>query len=167
MDFEYENSEFMKTLKRGFGVVPIKHRTQWMLKYEDIILPKRSTKYSAGYDFFMNSQLFVIQPKTTRIYWTDVCAFMEDNEVLKIYIRSSIAIKKGLILRNGVGIIDKDYFANEKNYGNIGIALYNTTNNVISLSKGEKIAQGIFEKYYVINGDSTDEERKGGVGSTT
>ena len=145
--------------QRGFKVVGKKHR-----KYpeEKIILPVRKTKYSAGYDF-STPVAITIPPQGKILLFTDVKAYMLDDEVLKIYIRSSLAIKRELALQNGVAIIDKDYEAN------IGLALKNISNKTIHIKKGECIAQGIFIKYLVTDNDHEieKEERDGGMGSTT
>jgi dUTP pyrophosphatase len=132
----------------------------------DISLPKRGTKYSAGYDIESCEEV-VINPKEVVVVKTGVKAYMKDDEVLQIYPRSSLGFKKHLMLANTVGIIDSDYFENEKNDGHIMIGLYNYGNEVQTISKHERIAQGIFSKYLVCE----DEEeintiRKGGIGST-
>lgn len=132
----------------------------------DISLPKRGTKYSAGYDI-ESCEDVVINPKEVVVVKTGVKAYMKDDEVLQIYPRSSLGFKKHLMLANTVGIIDSDYFENEKNDGHIMIGLYNYGNEVQTISKHERIAQGIFLKYLVCE----DEEeintiRKGGIGST-
>ena len=79
----------------------------------------------------------------------------------------SLAIKKGLTLANNVGIIDADYYNNPSNEGHIMVALANWTNRPVVIAKGERIAQGIFEKYLVADADETlSSERVGGIGST-
>lgn len=83
-----------------------------------------------------------------------------------IYIRSSVGIKKGLVLSNGTGVIDADYYSNPDNDGNIGISLLNTMNEDIVIEAGEKIAQGIFVGYLVADDDQATAERVGGFGST-
>lgn len=74
---------------------------------------------------------------------TNVKAFMPDDEVLMLYIRSSIGIKQHVTLANGTGIIDADYFSNPDNDGNIGICLQNNSDEIVSFKKGERIMQGI------------------------
>lgn len=131
-----------------------------------ITLPKRKTRYSAGYDIHSPIAI-VIAPGESILIWTDVKSFMQQDEVLEIYIRSSLAIKYGMQLKNQVGILDSDYFENESNDGNIGVCLYNTSDKPFEIKEGDAIAQGIFKKYLVIDGDETNEERTGGIGSTT
>ena len=91
---------------------------------------------------------------------------MESDEVLKIYVRSSMPMKKGLTLANNVGIIDSDYFENPDNDGHIMIQVLNLTDNDILAKKDERIAQGIFLKYLLADDDNVTESRIGGFGST-
>ena len=134
----------------------------------DIILPKRQSTGSAGYDFY-NPKTFVIAPGETVKVSTDIKARMFDYEVLMIYIRSSIGIKHNLMLNNCCGIIDKDFYSNSENDGNITIALYNYGDKAITIEKGERIAQGIFQTYLTVNDESDKallKKRVGGIGST-
>ena len=140
------------------------------IKYDEIMsrenmLPTRSTKYSAGYDFYCPIEV-ELNPHEKQVIWTNVKAYMQENEVLMIYIRSSIGIKRGLILANGTGIIDKDYYSNPDNDGNIGICLYNNSDKTVKIDVGERIAQGIFIPFLSADNGNTTEERLGGIGST-
>lgn len=127
-------------------------------------LPKRKTKDSAGYDFFMPYDE-VLQPNEKKLIWTNVKACMERGEVLEVHIRSSLGMK-GLELANTVGIIDADYFENPSNDGNIGICIKNTSDVPFLFTAGESIAQGIFKHYLITDDDDCIEERTGGIGST-
>lgn len=132
----------------------------------DTVLPKRKTAKSAGYDFVLPCDVSLNPRSVSAIIQTNVKAFMPDDEVLMLYIRSSIGIKHHVTLANGTGIIDADYFSNPDNDGNIGICLQNNSNEIVSFKKGERIMQGIFVKYAVCDSDDTNEVRKGGFGST-
>lgn len=162
--------------KRGFEVVVDKHRTAFDVFTDEkkrqhkfpteIKLPTRSDPRSAGYDFYLPKDLTIL-PHQQVIVFTDVKTYMQPDEVLEVYIRSSLAIKQGLTLSNAVGIIDSSYYENESNDGNIGIALYNTTGKTIKLSAGERVAQGIFKKYLIIDEDiPASKKRIGGMGSS-
>ncbi|MFV0247000.1 MAG: dCTP deaminase domain-containing protein [Mycoplasmatales bacterium] len=129
------------------------------------IIPKRGSKDSAGYDFSTIEEV-IIEPNKMVVCNTGIKAFMQEDEVLSLHVRSSIGIKKGIILANITGIIDSDYYNNEDNEGHIMIALRNISNNTITLEKGEKIAQGIFNKYLVVDNEEELEKRTGGIGST-
>ncbi len=130
---------------------------------QEIKLPTRGTKHSAGYDFFTNEDI-TIGPKETVIQWSDVKIKLEQNQALLIIPRSSIGIKKHIILANTIGLIDADYYNNEKNNGNIAVALYNYDEEVQDIKKGTKIVQGIIINYNTFEKITTT--RKGGIGST-
>ena len=92
---------------------------------------------------------------------------MNNDEVLMIYIRSSLGFKYNLRLCNQTGIIDSDYYNNENNEGHIFIAIQNEGTNYINLKTGDRFAQGIFMKY--LTADDEEEintSRTGGMGST-
>ncbi len=133
--------------------------------FENVNLPVRATAYSAGYDIETIEEI-VILPNTVVVAKTGLKAYMGSDEVLKIYPRSSLAIKKHVCLANSVGIIDKDYYENPSNDGHIMIALYNFGVDTVVIPAYERIAQGIFEKYLLIDNDNQNQERSGGFGST-
>lgn len=137
----------------------------------DTILPTRKTQGSACYDFYLPKDVTVlpwwIQAfMKPQIIQTNVKACMEKDEVLLLYIRSSVGLLKGVTLANNVGVIDSDYFENEENDGNIGLVLVNRGWLPKHFKKGERIMQGMFAKFFVAEGDTTTGERKGGTGST-
>lgn len=134
------------------------------LKQEDIIVPKRATKGSAGYDFYLPYDIS-IKAKESVTVDTGIRCKIEDGYVLSLYPRSSLGFKYGLQLRNTVGVIDGDYY-NADNYGHIKAKLINTGNEDITLEKGKAFMQGIFTKYYLAEEEEIKEERKGGFGST-
>lgn len=148
---------------RGFEVVLHPFR-----KHPDaeIKLPTRSDNNSAGYDFYTPVDI-VIEPQGRVLVWTDVKAYMQDDEVLMLYIRSSIGVKKGVVLSNGTGVIDASYYSNPDNDGRIGIALYNSSNEEVHISAGDRIAQGVFIKYLTVDDDTVvNKVRVGGFGSS-
>ena len=147
---------------RGFEIVKDEARKN---KEKEIIIPTRGSKSSAGYDFYTPIS-FTLKPNQKMIVWTDIKAYMMEDEVLNIYVRSSIGIKKGLVLANGTGIIDSDYYSNIDNDGNIGIALTNISSEEVTIDENERIAQGIFIKFLEADNGNSNEERKGGIGST-
>ena len=162
--------------------------------YDEARLPEYQTKHSGAADFFCAERVVVpsiwrqaIQgfklDKSRRFlvvsknHFLDICptlvhtgirAQMEDDEVLKIYSRSSGPKKLGLVLANSTGIIDKDYYGNEDNDGEIMFAFYNFKFTDVTLNPGDRIGQGMFCKVLrpteglVIK----DDHRKGGFGST-
>ena len=86
---------------------------------------------------------------------------------LELSVRSSCPLKHWLILVNGVGIIDADYYNNPDNEGHIYFQLINLSPFDIILKKGDAIGQGILKKYYVTDDDTATGERTGGFGSTS
>lgn len=133
-------------------------------------LPKRSTLRSAGYDFFSKEDA-VIESGQSHLFWTDIRAIMESTDVLLIYTRSGNGCKRGVVLRNGTGIIDADYSDNPENQ--IGIMLCNTGDQPFEVKTGDRIAQGIFMNYLTTTSfDSMDTctdvftIRQGGFGSS-
>ena len=136
---------------------------------KNINLPKRSTKYAAGYDVEAAEDTIIpaFKPgvKPTLIP-TGLKAYMQDDEMLCLYNRSSNPKKKGLVLANSVGIVDKDYYGNADNDGHIMYAMWNFKDEDIKVEKGERIGQAIFQKYLIADNDNADAERIGGFGST-
>ncbi len=132
---------------------------------ENIIMPSRATKKSAGYDFRC-LEGYTLKPGETHFFKTGLKAKMEDDEVLLIFPRSSLAIKKGLRLTNSVAVIDADYYGNENNDGHIMISLFNFTDHDVVIESQERIAQGIFIKYFATDDDDATGIRAGGFGST-
>lgn len=148
--------------KRGFEIAK-------GFEDKEINLPVRKTKYSAGYDVEAAEDTvipaFVPGQKPTLIK-TGIKAYMPEDEFLMIANRSSNPGKKGLILANSIGVIDKDYYGNPDNDGHIMFAFYNVKGEDVIIKKGEAIGQAIFQKYGLVDDDFATEERTGGFGST-
>ena len=109
--WDEDELEIAEPRLRGFEVVS---------SFEDkgVILPTRSTVGSAGYDIrVLCDEPVIIAPHTTHIFDTGIKAYMQEDEVLMVYVRSSIGIKRHLCLANNVGIIDSSYYENPTNYG--------------------------------------------------
>lgn len=132
--------------------------------YNSIILPKRATKGSAGYDFFAPEEFTLLPGQTIKVA-TGVRVQIEDGWVLKIYPRSSLGFKYRLSLNNTVGIIDSDYY-HADNEGHIFIKMTNCGDKSLTIEKGKAFAQGIFVEYGITFDDDCDLERTGGIGST-
>lgn len=135
--------------------------------YNDIKLPRRATRGSAGYDFYAPFDI-TLKPGETIKVPTGIRAFMDPNWVLAIFPRSGLGFKFRLQLNNTVGIIDSDY-VNSDNEGHIFVKITNDSNEnkIVSVKKGEGLVQGIFFPYGITSDDDTTESRNGGFGSTT
>ena len=137
--------------------------------YDGIKLPKRATKYSAGYDFYVSgdtplpSRGSAVIP--TGIRW--VCDKEEDkNKVLQIYPRSGIGFRTGVRLMNTVGIIDADYWEGN-NEGHIMVKLHNLMNAYKHSKDGDAIGQVVITEYHTCDDEEeVVEKRTGGMGST-
>ncbi|MFA7589301.1 MAG: dUTP diphosphatase, partial [Acholeplasmataceae bacterium] len=111
-------------------------------RYKDakIEIPARATTQSAGYD--LASATDIIIPKNeVKLIPTGLKVKIPSNEALFVFARSSLALKKHLMMSNGVGVVDADYYNNPNNEGEIFIPLYNFSSKDIEIKKGERIAQ--------------------------
>lgn len=135
--------------------------------YESLILPRRATKGSAGYDFFAPFS-FSLPPAATIKIPTGIRVKMDGNWVLKLYPRSGLGFKYRLQMNNTVGIIDSDYYYSD-NEGHIFIKMTNDSNEgkTVDVTQGTGFAQGIFLEYGITVDDDVCGIRNGGFGSTT
>lgn len=129
----------------------------------EIKLPVRGTSRAMAYDFYSNARYSAKPGEVVKI-WTDVKAYMQDNECLVLNVRSSMGGK--WMLANTQGWIDADYFSNPDNDGNIGIFLKNISDKELIIEKGERVAQGAFFNFLIADNGNTGVERTGGFGST-
>lgn len=147
--------------ERGFEVVK-------GYENQDIHLPIRKTKYSAGYDIEAAEEV-VIPPyqfgmKPTLIP-TGLKAYCKEDEFYILVNRSS-GPKKGLVMANSVGVIDADYYENETNDGHFYFQYYNFLDHEIVIHKGDAIGQVIFLNYLKVDHDICGGKRTGGFGTT-
>lgn len=160
---------------RGFEIVS---------KYEGkgIQLPKRATVHSAGYDFeaaedtvlpsiwntfFKHDRNVSEKGITPVLVPTGIKAYMQDDEYLQLTNRSSNPIKHFLVLPNGVGIVDADYYNNDANEGELFFQLLNFGLRDKVIKKGDRIGQGIFLKFLKVdNEEEVTNSRTGGFGSS-
>lgn len=144
--------------ERGFEVVS---------KYneKEINLPVRSTKYAAGYDIECCEDT-IIEKGKIKLVPTGIKVYCQDDEYIMLVNRSSSPKKKGIVLANGIGIVDKDYYNNENNEGEIFFQFINITDEDVLIKKGDRIGQALFQKYYLSDNDEATGDRTGGFGST-
>ena len=134
--------------------------------YEEYNLPKRNTRYSAGYDFYAIEEIN-IKPGEIKKIPTGVKVCMNNDEMLMMVVRSSYGFKYNIRLTNQVGIIDSDYYDNINNEGHLWVCMQNHSDKLFTINKGDKFVQGIFTKYLTVDNEKEiTEQRKYGFGST-
>ena len=163
----------------------------------DLPMPERKTKYSAGYDFASAEDVVIpsythiveafkngaatsniislndmakitkdLKLKPTLVP-TGMKCHMEDGQFLELSVRSSLPLKHWIILANGVGIIDADYYNNPDNEGHIYFQLINLSPFDIKIAKGDIIGQGVIRNYLITDYDKAEGTRIGRFGSTS
>jgi len=133
--------------------------------YGSVTLPQRATKHSAGYDIFAVQDI-LLKPGEMSAIPTGIKCYMQPDEWFSIRVRSGHGFKYNIRLKNQVGVVDSDYYNNQKNEGHIFIALQNEGDSDFIVRQGEAFAQGIFHKYLVTDDDFVEATRNGGFGST-
>ena len=123
--------------------------------YDNYSLPKRSTKNSAGYDFKTLTS-FTLKKGERKKIPLGVKVKLESDEVLMIFVRSSMGFKYNIRLCNQVGIIDSDYYNNQDNEGHIWICLQNEGEEDFNILENDNICQGIFVKYLTVDNEESD-----------
>ena len=132
--------------------------------YENLELPKRATKGSAGYDFYSPID-FKLKPRQTIKIPTGIRCEMNSDYALFIMPRSGLGFKYQIFLSNTLALIDSD-FAYSDNEGHIMIKLLNNGKKDLYIKEGDKFCQGVFIPYGVTIDDNVDDKRNGGLGST-
>lgn len=137
--------------------------------YDNIKMPERKTKYSAGYD--ISSPLsFSMKPGERLTIPTGIKAVFSEDEAksfhLQLFIRSSVGINRHVVMANQTGVIDADYAGNIDNDGDMLIAIWNTSDHDVRFEAGERIIQAIFMIHGLTVDDNAKGERTGGVGSS-
>ena len=134
--------------------------------YDNVVLPKRATKGSAGYDI-ISPKSFVLAPGESTKIATGLRVRMEPGWVLFILPKSGIGTKFRSQLDNTCGVIDSDYYSDVPGKGVIKIKLVNGGNDLVRIESGDAIAQGIITHFFVTDDDSATGDRNGeGFGST-
>jgi dUTP pyrophosphatase len=132
---------------------------------KDLPLPSYQTEGAVAFDLAPRATE-TIAPRELKILPANIIIKIPEGYMLLIASRSSTARKKGLMLANGVGVLDQDYHGPKDE---LGILVYNFTDAPVTVERGERIAQGIivpihraeFEEVEVVK-----EESRGGFGST-
>lgn len=136
---------------------------------KDIHLPIRKTRHSACYD--IEAAEDIVLPSYQKgmkptLIPTGLKAYMKEDEVLLFVPRSSGPKKQGILFPHSVGVIDSDYYENPDNDGHIYVQCINLKEEDVAIKKGDTVAQGMFQKYLIVDDDQAEGARTGGFGST-
>lgn len=169
-------------MKRGFEVVKA-------YETKEINLPQRATAQAAGYDFEAAAETVIpsiwksgivkaligiaseitdadVKAVKPTLVPTGIKAYMGEDEFLQLANRSSNPLKRFILLGNGIGVIDSDYYNNEDNEGHIYFQFLNFGLKDLTIKKGERIGQGIFLPFLKADQDESTTKRIGGFGSS-
>lgn len=129
-----------------------------------IALPSYQTAEAAGFDLAASMDVS-IPAGEVRLVPTGLVIQAPHGYFLGIFARSSTPLKRGLMVANGVGVIDPDYAGPEDE---IKVQVLNFTRQPVVVSRGDRIAQGIFIPTLQVEWDEGETRRvsRGGFGST-
>ena len=174
----------MRKFEFSEKVIEINDKEEVVRQYPQAKLPVYETKHSAGADFFCAEDVIIPPTRTMEVVdddgnsdiaivgvpvkvHTGIRACMAEDEALFLYNRSGNPKKLGLVLANGVGVVDSDYYKNPGNDGEIMFAFYNFSGKEVRLHVGDRIGQGVFQKFLrPDNANVNDRKREGGFGHT-
>lgn len=105
-----------------------------------VALPKYETAGAAGFDLSAREDV-VIPPGAVALVPTGLVIEVPAGYFLGIFARSSTPLKRGLMVANGVGVIDEDYCGPADE---IKIQVLNFTQAPVTVTRGDRIAQGLF-----------------------
>lgn len=174
---KYENAELALPIRKTQGSAGYD-----LAAAEDIIIPsyKKLMQRLESNEFFGEkemkitpytldemSELTKFKKAKPTLVSTGMKCKLDPGTYLELSVRSSSPLKYWLILANGVGIIDADYYNNSDNEGEIFLQLINLSSFDILIKKGEAIGQAIIKPYLTTEDDAATGERLGGFGSTT
>lgn len=127
-------------------------------------LPTYQTSGSVGFDIYSREDM-EIQPREIALIPGNIIVETPQGYMLLVALRSSTPRKKGLIKPHGIGVIDNDYCGEGDE---VKVQVYNNTDHVVKVDKGERVAQGIFVKVDRFEWEEADQmgKARGGFGST-
>lgn len=140
-------------------------RLKIQLVDKSLLFPQYQTTGSVAFDLCAREDA-VIKPKEIKLIPANLIVKVPEGFMLMLASRSSLPIKKGLILANGIGIIDQDYCGSEDE---IKLELLNITDKEVEVKKGERLAQAMLvkiEKAEMEEISENNNKSRGGVGST-
>ncbi len=128
-------------------------------------LPSYQTAGAAGFDLAANAEL-TIAPGAIVLVPTGLVVEVPAGHFLGIFARSSTPLKRGLVVANGVGVLDSDYRGPTDE---LKIQVMNVTERPVTVLRGERLAQGVvvpFARVEIEDGDGAAAPSRGGFGST-
>jgi dUTP pyrophosphatase len=130
----------------------------------ELPLPAYATHGSVGFDLICREDVEVLPHELGRIPG-NIIVQTPPGYMLLLTMRSSTARRKGLLMPNGVGVIDQDYSGEGDE---LLVSVYNFRDEAVTVQRGERIAQGIFVPIGRVEWNEVDEVGKGrgGFGST-
>lgn len=167
VSYEQFEKDFIDTFYHNYKTISPFIKKYVKRCYDSLELPKRATKGSAGYDFFMPFDV-TIKPFEDIKIPTGIKCQIDDGYFLMLVPRSSMGFKNYLRLANTVAIGDSDYYNNMNNEGHYfaKIRVEKELDKPLEINRGERFIQGIFVPFGITDNDNTTKERKGGIGST-
>ena len=130
-----------------------------------VSLPEPATGHAAGFDLASAADI-EIPPRSIRLVGTGLVIAVPEGHFLGIFARSSTPLKRGLMVANGVGVVDADYCGPDDE---VKIQLLNFTDATIQVRTGDRLAQGIVLPAPRVDWDEVTEMNvptRGGFGST-
>ena len=129
--------------------------------YDSYLLPTRSSKSTAGYDFHLIEDI-TIKPGEILKVPTGIKSYFKEDETLLLIIRSSTGFKYNIRMVNQIGVIDADYYNNEDNEGHMYFKIQNEGKEEVSFKAGDCVIQGVFMKYLTTDTDLRIEKKRRG-----
>jgi dUTP pyrophosphatase len=130
-----------------------------------VSLPAYQTAGSAGFDLSA-SVAITVDPGVVTLVPTGLVIELPAGHFLGVFARSSTPLKRGLMVANGVGVVDSDYCGPDDE---IKIQVYNFTSLPVTIDAGDRLAQGVIMSFVRAaweEGDAADGPSRGGFGST-
>lgn len=128
-------------------------------------MPSYQTAGAAGFDLAASADL-TIQPGQIALVPTGLVIAVPAGHFLGIFARSSTPLKRGLVVANGVGVLDSDYSGPTDE---LKIQLMNVTSAPVDVKRGDRLAQGVIMPFVRADFDEAAEASspdRGGFGST-
>jgi dUTP pyrophosphatase len=130
-----------------------------------VSLPTYQTAGSAGFDLAASEPVSV-PPGAVVLVPTGLVIEVPEGHFLGVFARSSTPLKRGLMVANGVGIVDSDYCGPRDE---IKIEVYNFTPATVEIAAGDRLAQGLILPFVRADWqeqDTAGRSSRGGFGST-